>query len=619
MIHKILESFYQGHCLNAYDVFGAHISEKNGVQGVTFCVYAPHAQGIQVIGSFNHWIGEAHEMERIDDKGTWQLFIPHIKEGDMYKYRITQCNGNVVDKMDPYAFSSELRPHTASIITKWDESLWSDTTWMSTRSKHIQEPLNIYEMHIGSWKKEGYENGVTYEQLVEDLIPYLKQNHFTHVEFLPLHEYPYDGSWGYQCSGYYSATSRYGTCEQLIYLINALHREHIGVILDFVPIHFVKDMFSLASFDGTRLYEYDYDHDAQSQWGTLNFHLWKEEVRSFLMSAAAFWLDKYHVDGLRMDAVSHLIYWQGNKHRGINEGALAFIKRFNYHLSQQFPHVMFIAEDSSDFPKVTHPVWEGGLGFDYKWDLGWMHDTLQYLSMDPIYRKWHHHKLTFSMLYFYSEKFLLPFSHDEVVHGKKTIIDKIWGTYEQKFSQLKTLYMYMFTHPGKKLNFMGNEIAHFREWDEQKENDWFLLRYPIHDAFHRYFRTLCAVYKEKEALYMYDYEEQGFLWLDADNVDENVYSYIRRSENRDIVVILNFCANAYHRHVCGVPTKGLYKEILNSEQDCWGGHYSTRQKIRSKRVRKRKFPYQITVNIPAFGGVMLEVKKSKIENRKKGV
>ncbi len=619
MIHKILETFYQGYCLNAYDVFGAHVTQKDGVHGVMFRVYAPHAQGIQVIGTFNHWMGEEHEMEKIDNKGTWQLFVPNIKEGDMYKYRIIQCSGDIVDKMDPYAFSSEIRPCTASIITKWDDALWSDDTWMLTRSKLLQKPLNIYEMHIGSWKKEGYDKDVTYKQLVKDLIPYLKHNHFTHVEFLPLHEYPYDGSWGYQCSGYYSATSRYGTCEQLIYLINALHRENIGVILDFVPVHFVKDTFSLATFDGTRLYEYEHDHDAQSQWGTLNFHVWKEEVRSFLMSAAAFWLDKYHIDGLRMDAVSHLIYWQGNKHMGRNEGALDFIKRLNYHLSQQFPQVLLIAEDSSDFPKVTHPVCEGGLGFDYKWDLGWMHDTLEYISMDPVYRKWHHHKITFSMLYFYAETFILPFSHDEVVHGKKTIIDKIWGTYEQKFSQLKTLYMYMFTHPGKKLNFMGNEIAHFREWDEQKENDWFLLRYPVHDAFHHYFRKLCELYRKKEALNMYDYEGQGFLWLDADNADENLYSYLRRTENRDIVVILNFSPNVYDHHVFEVPTKGLYKEILNSEQDVWGGYHCVRQKVRSKHVLNRKFSYQIKVNIPAFGSVMLEVKKSKREYMKKGV
>ena len=536
MNKKAIEQYYQGYCLNAYEIFGAHLANEKGKAGVRFTTYAPHAQKIQVIGSFNDWSCEGGEMKRTDEKGIYSVFIPGAKVGDMYKYRVTQSTGRVVDKMDPYAFHSELRPNTASIVADLDFSLWSDEKWLSKRTKNLDQPLNIYEVHLGSWKKDKDVEWINYRDIADDLIAYLKEMHFTHVEFMPLCEYPFDGSWGYQCSGYFSVTSRYGECEDLAYLINALHKAGFGVIMDFVPVHFVRDDFSLSYFDGTPLYEYERAHDADSQWGTANFNLWREEVRSFLMSAAAFWFDKYHVDGLRMDAISNIIHWHGNKDLGVNEGALDFIRRMNFHLNKRFAGVMLIAEDSSDFPNVTRSTLDHGLGFDYKWDLGWMNDTLKYLEMDPVYRKWHHHQVTFSMAYFYSERFINEFSHDEVVHGKKTIIDKLWGSYEQKFSQLRTLYMYMFTHPGKKLNFMGNELAHFREWDETKENDWFLLTYPLHDAFHKYFASLGQLYKKEKALYENDYHYESFRWIDADNEDENLFSYVRRSETKDIVV-----------------------------------------------------------------------------------
>ncbi len=610
MNKKIWKEFYEGHCLNAYEIFGAHINEKK--KGVDFTVYAPHAQSIQVIGSFNGWSCEDHMMKKIDDRGCWTCFVKGAKAGDMYKYRVTQATGRVVDKIDPFAFYSELRPNTASIIADLSYDKWKDEEWVKNRSKGMHEPVNIYEMHIGSWKKAEDVEWINYKEIAKDLIAYLKRNNFTHVEFMPLNEYPFDGSWGYQCSGYYSATSRYGTCHDLMYLINALHKANIGVIMDYVPVHFVKDDFALSYFDGTPLYEYEKACDADSQWGTANFNLWKEEVRSFLMSAAAFWIDKYHIDGLRMDAISNIIFWHGNKQLGANEGALDFIRRLNYNLSHKFNGVMLIAEDSSDFPKVTHSTLDGGLGFDYKWDLGWMNDTLKYLEKDPIYRKWHHNQITFSMAYFYSENFIMEFSHDEVVHGKKTIVDKIWGTYEQKFSQLRTLYMYMFTHPGKKLNFMGNELAHFREWDETKENDWFLLRYPVHDAFHTYFATLGKLYKKHPALYENDYDYRSFQWIDADNADENLFSYIRRSEKKDIVVILNFSPNAYEHHAFGVLEKGSYRQILNSEEDIYGGcGIGNAKACRAVKKECNHLPYTIHVNVPPFGGVMLEVKKTE--------
>ena len=611
MKNKIMDRYYQGCALDAYELFGAHLCEERGKKGVRFTVYAPHAQGIQVIGSFDDWSCKGHQMRRKDDKGIWSLFVAEAKEGDMYKYRVTQATGRIVDKMDPYAFYSELRPNTASIVTNLDYKKWSDEKWLAQRTKNFDKPVNIYEMHLGSWKKDEDQEWVNYKDIAKELIAYVKENNFTHIELMPLNEYPFDGSWGYQCSGYFSATSRYGSAQELMYLINACHRANIGIIMDFVPVHFVRDDFSLSYFDGTPLYEYEKACDADSQWGTANFNLWREEVRSFLMSAAAFWIDKYHVDGLRMDAISNIIHWHGNKDLGENEGALHFIKRMNYHLSEAYKGVMLIAEDSSDFANVTKATQDGGLGFDYKWDLGWMNDTLKYLEKDPIYRKWHHNNITFSMAYFYSERFIMEFSHDEVVHGKKTIVDKIWGSYEEKFAQLRTLYLYMFTHPGKKLNFMGNELAHFREWDEEKQCDWDLLKYPMHDAFHRYFAKLGELYSKTPALYETEYDWTSFQWIDADNADENMFSYLRKNENSYYIVILNFSPNAYKKHAFGVPEKGVYHELLNTEQDIWGGEITELGKMKAVEKECNKLPYTIEVDVPAFGGVLLELKKRK--------
>lgn len=611
MKNKIMDRYYKGCALDAYKLFGAHLCEERGKKGVRFTVYAPHAQGIQVIGSFDDWSCKGHQMRRKDDKGIWSLFVAEAKEGDMYKYRVTQATGRIVDKMDPYAFYSELRPNTASIVKNLDYKKWSDEKWLAQRTKNFDKPVNIYEMHLGSWKKDEDQEWVNYKDIAKELIAYVKENNFTHIELMPLNEYPFDGSWGYQCSGYFSATSRYGSAQELMYLINACHRANIGIIMDFVPVHFVRDDFSLSYFDGTPLYEYEKACDADSQWGTANFNLWREEVRSFLMSAAAFWIDKYHVDGLRMDAISNIIHWHGNKDLGENEGALHFIKRMNYHLSEAYKGVMLIAEDSSDFANVTKATQDGGLGFDYKWDLGWMNDTLKYLEKDPIYRKWHHNNITFSMAYFYSERFIMEFSHDEVVHGKKTIVDKIWGSYEEKFAQLRTLYLYMFTHPGKKLNFMGNELAHFREWDEEKQCDWDLLKYPMHDAFHRYFAKLGELYSKTPALYETEYDWTSFQWIDADNADENMFSYLRKNENSYYIVILNFSPNAYKKHAFGVPEKGVYHELLNTEQDIWGGEITELGKMKAVEKECNKLPYTIEVDVPAFGGVLLELKKRK--------
>ena len=608
MDQRKTKAFFEGRDIHAYNIFGAHLEGD----GVRFRVYAPNAKNISVIGTFNNWDDQASKMKK-DKRGIWECFVQGAKNQDSYKYRVWQANGELVDKMDPYAFYSELRPNTASIISDLSYDGWTDKEWLNQRNKGFDSPVNIYEMHVGSWKKEDEnEEFVQYHEIEKDLIEHCKKHHFTHVEVMPLCEYPFDGSWGYQCTGYFSSTSRYGTNHELMHFVNALHEAGIGVIMDFVPVHFVKDNYALGMFDGTPLYEYSKPEDANSEWGTANFDLWKEEVRSFLMSAANFWIDVYHVDGLRMDAISNAIFWHGNKNNGVNEGACDFMKRMNYLLNEEYQgKIMLIAEDSSDFPNVTKPSYAGGLGFDYKWDLGWMNDTLSYLKRDPIYRKWHHHDITFSMAYFYSERFILPFSHDEVVHGKATIVDKMWGSYEDKFAQARALYVYMFAHPGKKLNFMGNEIGQLREWDEQKSCDWFLLDYPMHDAFKHLCEDLGKIYTENDAFFNQDYDPSRFCWIDADNVGQNTFSFIRRGSKKDFVIIMNFSTNPYDHQQFGVPCKGKYKEILNTEWDKYNGNLKdhTPQEVQAMRLTRHNQPYMIEVNVPSFGARIYEVEK----------
>ncbi len=569
--NKIIESFHEGHCIEAYRLFGAHVCVENGQYGVRFTVYAPHARNISVVGSFNDWNGERHPMMRSDYAGVWSVFIEGVHEWDSYKYRIETGRGDILFKSDPYAFYSETRPETASKVYDLNDIHWSDSKWMESRDKNFDKPMSIYEVYAGGWKKNG-EYPYTYKQLEEELIPYVKDNGFTHIEMMPLCEYPFDGSWGYQASGYYSLTSRYGNPTEFAQFVDTCHKEGIGIIMDMVPVHFVKDAFGLIHFDGEALYEYADKENAESQWGTMNFNLWNEEVRSFLMSSFAFWCDIYHVDGIRVDAVSNLIYWGGNSNRGLNQGSIDFTKRLNYYIHREFPSVMMIAEDSSDFAKVTASTLDGGLGFDYKWDLGWMNDTLKYYATDPLYRMHDHHKITFSMHYFYSERFLLPFSHDENVHGKKTIVDRMWGDYDAKFSQARNLYAYMYAHPGKKLNFIGNEIGSFREFDEKKELDWFLLDYPKHDQFHHFFKDLNKLYLEYTSLFKNDYTyNNGFQWIDADNAKQSVFSFVREDEDQYIVCIMNCKPDGYESYDIKVPQSGIYTEILNTESEEYGG------------------------------------------------
>lgn len=607
MKQSSLRAFYEGREIQAYKLFGAHVCKESKTEGVRFTTYAPNAISIQVITSFDNWAQDVHFMKRTDENGCYSIFIAGAKAFDMYKYRVQQANGRVVDKMDPYAFYSEMRPQTASIVYDLSCLTYTDQKWMQQRTRNFDQPMSIYELHLGSWKKQKDQEWINYKEIAAELIAYVKKQHFTHIEIMPLNEYPFDGSWGYQASGFFAATARYGTPKDLAFFMNACHKANIGVIIDFVPVHFVRDDYSLSYFDGTPLYEYENEQKALSQWGSHNFNLARNEVRSFLMSAASFWMDVYHVDGIRIDAVSNIIYWEGNSDLGENQEAITFISNLNQYLHQAYPNVMLIAEDSSNYPNVTKGE---GLGFDYKWDLGWMNDTLRYLQRDPIHRKYHHHELTFSMSYFYRENFIVEFSHDEVVHGKNTILGKMWGEYEQKFAQLKTLYLYMFTHPGKKLNFMGNELAHFREWDENRECDWELLTYPKHVSFHRYFSKLNQLYVKRDVLNKQEYDPQNFRWIDADNEDYHIYSYMRKNEGTWMIVILNFSPNTYHGYF-GVETAGNYHEIINTAQDIYGGSISSLRKIKAIKKEQNYLPYAIEVDVAPFGGCIFECKKCR--------
>lgn len=604
---RINEKFHQGHCLDAHKYYGAHFDYES-TPGVRFTTYAPNARNVQLVGSFNNW-EKPLNLERLSD-GSWTVFVPDVAEWTLYKYKIEQADGNWVEKSDPYAFASELRPKSANLVVNLGNFPWRDQMWINRREKYFDKPMNIYELHLGSWMKRDAHEWMNYEEIAHQLIPYVKEMGFTHIELMPLTEYPFDGSWGYQAHGYFSLTSRYGTPKQFMTFVDECHLNDIGVILDFVPVHFVKDNYGLRSFDGTPLFEYPNPHDANSQWDTLNFDLWKEEVRSFLLSSASFWLETYHVDGLRIDAVSNIIFWHGNKNNGTNDGATAFIRRLNYYLNVRYPGVIMMAEDSSDYPKVTHPTTEMGLGFDYKWDLGWMNDTLKYYSLDPVYRQFHHHQLTFSMAYFYSENFILPLSHDEVVHGKGTIINKLWGDYKQKFAQARNLYAYMYSHPGKKLNFMGNELAHFREFDENVEQDWFLLGYHTHHSFNRFFRDLSHIYKHHSCLSHHDYKHHGFKWIDADNASQSIYSYYREDEESVVIVILNMTPVSYESYRIGVPYKGSYTEIINTEKDIYDGcNMCNFEPLVSEKHEAHRFDNSILVRIAPFAGVYLEMKK----------
>lgn len=599
-----IQDFYIGKSFDAYEFFGAHkIGNK-----ILFRVYAPNAAKVSLVGEFNDW--QEEEMEQQYQSGIYSITSENARVGMMYKYCIHTRDGQVVYHCDPYGFAMELRPNSASYIVDLEEYKFSDDEWMNKRDKCYNKPLNIYEIHMGSWMKkndETYNNGwYRYNEIADRLINYVKENGFTHIEIMPLCEHPVDCSWGYQNTGFFSPTSRYGTNKELKELIDKCHKANVGVILDFVPIHFAVDDYGLAKFDGTELYEYPHKDVGASEWGTCNFIHSRGEVCSFLQSAANYWLKEYHFDGLRMDAISRAIYWQGNPARGINSCAINFIRNMNVGLHKLHPTAMIIAEDSTAYPKVTAPVEYNGLGFDYKWDLGWMNDTLEYFKISPKERPNHYYKLTFSMEYFYNELFLLPFSHDEVVHGKATIIQKMWGDYEDKFKQCRALYMYMYTHPGKKLNFMGNEIAQFREWDEKREQDWQLIKMPLHYAFNKYIKRLNEVYDNYEALYKNEYDSSYFKWLEVNAPEKSVYIYERGRSDHRIIVALNFSDNEYAPFTFKVEEELRLREIVNSDSDIYGGStWGMRSDVTT--TKEDNYLYNLSINLKPFSGIIYEV------------
>lgn len=570
--------FYTGKIFDAYDFLGCHLDGNRGY----FRTYAPNASRVTVIGEFTGW--KDYEMNRIHDGKFWELITDGVEDGMMYKYSIYGRDGSVTEHCDPYGFGMELRPDSASIARDMNRYVFHDTKWMRDRSDCRRGPLNIYEIHAGSWKTNPEnENGwYKYNELADILIPYLKENGYNYVEMMPIAEHPCDNSWGYQSTGFYSPTSRYGTADELREFIDKCHQNGIGVLLDFVPVHFAVDGYGLSMYDGTAIYEYPNCDVGYSEWGSRNFNHSRGEVQSYLQSCANYWLKEYHFDGLRMDAISNIIYWQGDSRRGINRNALQFLQYMNRGLKGMYPSIILAAEDSSPYPGITKCADWGGLGFDYKWDLGWMNDTLIYFKDGMDDRIKDYHKLTFSMMYYYSENFILPFSHDEVVHGKATIMQKMNGQYDEKFPQARALYMYMYTHPGKKLNFMGNEIGQLREWDETREQDWDILKYPVHDAFHRYMMELNKLYLEHSALWEKDFDNDGFMWIDCHEEGRCIYAYERRSSTERLVIVCKFTNTPEENYYCHVEGASGLKLLLASDADCFDGpvHYDEDESVK---------------------------------------
>ena len=583
-----MQAFYIGHAFDAYEFFGAHTY----FGGTHFAVWAPSAQYVQVVGEFGEY-----GMHRTY-AGVWEADVNGADAGMAYQYRVTGANGRCVDHCDPYGFAMKLRPDGRSIIAERPTG-FADEAWLAARSKNYDKPLNIYEVHMGSWQQKEDGSWYTYAELAELLPACCKKYGYTHLELMPLAEYPFDGSWGYQTTGFFAPTSRYGTPDELAEFINACHKQGIGVILDFVPVHFAVDEYGLKEFDGTPLYEYPAASVGQSEWGSCNFMHSRGEIRCFIQSCADYWLRVFHADGLRMDAVSRLIYWQGDPNRGVNGSTLEFLKGMNAGLQQRHPTAMLIAEDSTNFPKVTAPVEYGGLGFDYKWDLGWMNDTLDYFKKTPEERKHNLSKLTFSMMYAWNEHYILPFSHDENVHGKATIVQKMYGEYEGKFPQARALYLYMAIHPGKKLDFMGNEFAQLREWDESREQDWSVLKYPNHDSFRVFRKALNEAYLQNDGFWLREYDPAAFCWLDCAHPEKNACAIWRQGSEGGVLAAFNFGDSELTDYELTLPQKGKLALLLDTDWTIFGG--STTKPAKGKALPAAD---KLTLNLPPFSGVL---------------
>ena len=609
-------------------MLGAHLTEENGEKGVRFTVWAPNAKEVSVVGEFNHWDTRVNKMSRIDDGEIWKIFIPGIKEGDVYKYAIMpQHGGPHIMKADPYGYHAEVAPATASRVYDMNHYEWQDAEWQEKkkRTQSYGQPMLTYEVHLGSWRRTPEGNQLSYRDMAEQLVNYVKEMNYTHIEFMPLCEHPYEGSWGYQATGYYAATSRFGAPDDLRYLIDKAHQAGIGIIMDWVPGHFCKDDPGLRDFDGRNLYESDNPQRADNAgWGTTNFDYGRTEVQSFLISNAIFWMDQYHIDGLRIDAVANMLYldygrqqgeWQANKYGGNgNLEAIDFLHKLNEAVFREYPQALMIAEESTSWPNISKPVYMGGMGFNYKWNMGWMNDTLSYFSLDPIYRKWHHDKITFSMMYAFSENFVLPLSHDEVVHGKCSLINKMPGDYWQKFAGLRAFFGYWMAHPGKKLLFQGGEFGQFVEWKWDTSLDWHLPeKYEMHTKMLEFSKNLNKFYVENKEFWQVDFDWGGFEWIDCDNADDSMLSFIRRADDGEFVIaICNFTPAVRHGARFGVPKAGVYEEVFNSDAAEFGGsNVLNENDIPSQEVPCHRKSQSIQVTVPPLATIYLRLKKER--------
>ena len=614
-----------------YEKMGGRLMTHEGARGAAFSVWAPNAKAVSVIGDFNNWDARRSPMRRLGESGIWELFLPAAAEGDKYKFHVTQCDGRVVDKTDPYGVYAEVRPNNASVLYPLKRYKWKDRRWMTARRKYDfrAAPMNIYEVHLGSWKRAEGNRFLSYTELAEQLIPYVKEMGYTHIEMLPVEEHPFDGSWGYQVTGYYAPTSRYGSPDEFKLFVDACHQNGISVILDWVPAHFPKDDFALARFDGTALYEHqDPRLGEHIQWGTYIFNYGRKEVANFLLANALYWMDIFHIDGLRVDAVASLLrldfckeegQWLPNVYGGSeNLEAIEFLKHMNSVIAEREPGALMIAEDSTAWPGVTKKVDEGGLGFSLKWNMGWMNDFLSYIKLDPIYRKYHQNKLTFGMAYHYAENFVLVLSHDEVVHTKSSMIGKMPGDVWQSFANLRLSYGFMMGHPGKKLLFMGGEFAQYSEWSEARSLDWHLLQYADHQEMQAYVKELNHLYAEEPAFWAEDFDPNGFQWIECDDAESSIVSFVRRSREKELVFLCNFTPVVHRGFSLGVPQEGVYHERLNSDAARFGGSdVINAVPLQSKAEPAGRCPFRVELDVPPLGMVILEREQPKKQPRTK--
>lgn len=627
--------FHQGNLFHSYNSMGAHITKVKDEKGVRFTVWAPNAKQVNVVGSFNKWNGQNHSMSKVTDNGIWTTFIAGLNEGDLYKYEIESSLGIVLQKSDPYAFYSEVRPNKASQVINLTSFKWNDADWQENKitKNIIEEPLLIYEVHLGSWKRDDKGEFYTYRQLADELVDYVIEKGYTHIEILPILEHPFDGSWGYQVTGYFSVTSRYGSPEDFKYFVDSCHQKGIGVILDWVPGHFCKDDNGLRLFDGEPVFEYKDEQKAEKkQWGTLTFDFGRPEVISFLISNAIFWLDVYHIDGLRVDAVSSMIYYNHgkgdeepivyNQFGGYeNLEAITLLRKLNETIFHYFPDALMIAEEATSWPNVSQPTYLGGLGFNFKWNMGWMNDMLTYMELDPIHRKFQHQLITFSFMYAFSEKYILPLSHDEVVHGKKSLLNKMPGDYWQKFANLRVFYGYMTAHPGKKLLFMGGEFGQFDEWKDLEDLDWELLDYDMHQKLSEYVKQLNYFYRKESPFWQLDHDPEGFQWIDPNNYQQSIISFIRKGhdEQEQLIIICNFTPVVYHNYKVGVPFLCEYVEEFNSDCLEFGGSgQGNTDNLQAIDENWHSQPYSISITIPPLSFVVFRPKNIPIVKRYKG-